>query len=55
MYVATLTRLCGKIETVDNILSWEVHGGFLYLNGTDFETFVSCYCYSMVDIKESST
>lgn len=51
-YYATVERNCGKIETIKGILKWELIGPFLYLNGTDFEMFLSSEYYAFIEINE---
>jgi hypothetical protein len=53
-YYATAERIDGKIETVSGILKWEIIGPFIYLNGTDFEIFLSSSLYALIEINEDS-
>lgn len=52
MYYATLEKANGEIETVNGILKWDVFGGYLYLNGSDFEMFLSSSHYAFINIQE---
>ena len=54
MYYATMEKPNGEIETINGILKWEIKGPFLYLNGTDFEIFISPNCYAFINIQEGS-
>lgn len=54
MYYATVEKKNGETETVNAILQWECLPCFLYLNGTDFEIFLSPSEYVFINIQEGS-